>query len=442
MRPNAPTPWIVIGLLAACDRTPDVVPRAVAVLQRRAPADVAPSAADADTDEQRVPDGYCHPATVIATATGGAVIDACFDPQVNATDLLAQALDADGMAVGRRARLRRVAGNVLSLSATPLGDGARVAWIAHVGEGAERNDESADRGGGTRDLSVLSLDASFAPVGAPIAVNRSAASVRGNGRGWSRSRVEVAAGPEGSLVVLATDAEEVCPQGTMRCATWSVFSVAADGTSRRLRHDSTGTPSLEPQGLVRAGDDLVYLYGTDAVRNVLHPSLLRAPGAGVASLPAAMFDALTDWTTGALAWSEGALVALGEEHSPEAAQPRGVVRVTSPSRRSPTRPRPGDDPEVVRWPLVTERTWRCVGHHPVLRVAWRGGSIELDPTVAGTSMDLSRWVPRSLSGLAGRENRPTWNPPMAWVGRALVALDGHDQLHRWTCSREGAPPQE
>ncbi len=431
-------------MLAACERTPDAVPRAAALLPRRSPSDAQVVVVQPNADEQRVPDGYCHPATVVAMARGGAIVDACFDPQVNATDLLVQPLDADGMAVGRRARLRRVAGNVLSLSAASLGDGARVAWIAHVGEGAERNDESADRGGGTRDLSVLALDASLTPVGLPLAVNRGAANPRsnGNGRGWVRSRVEVAAGPDGTLVVLATDAEEACPQGTLRCATWSVFSVAPDGSSRRVRHDSTGTPSLEPQGLVRAGDDLVFLYGTDAVRNVLHTSLLRAPGAGVASLPAAMFDALTDWTTGALAWSDGALVAVGDERSPEAVQPRTVVRITSPSRRSPTRPRPSDDPDVVRWPFVTARTWRCDGRHPVLRVAWRGGAVELDPTAAGTSLDLARWVPRSLSGLAGRENHPTWTPPMAWVGRALVALDGHDQLHRWTCPRDGVAPQE
>lgn len=442
MRPR-PLTLLTALCLAACDRTPDVVPRAVAVLRRRVVADVPPAQADAGAEEPRVPDGYCHPVTVLATATGGAIIDACFDPQVNGTDLLAQRLDADGMTVGRRARVRRVAGNVLSLSAASVGDGVRIAWVAHVGEGAERNDESADRGGGTRDVSTLSLDASLAAVGVPVSVNRFAAAPRGEGgHGWSRSRVEVAAGPDGALVVLATDAGETCPQGPMRCATWSAFTVAADGTSRRLRHESTGTPSLEPQGLLRVGDDLLYVHGTDAVRNVLHTSLLRAPSGGVATLPAAMFDALSDWTAGTLAWTGSSLVAVGEERTPESADARPVVRVTASQGRSPTRPRPGDDPEVVRWPLVTERTWRCVGRHPVLRVAWRGGSIELDPTAPTTSMDLSRWVPRSLSGLPGRDNYPGWTPPMAWTGRALVAFDGRDQLHRWTCLRDGSPPVE
>lgn len=429
--------------LVACDRAPDVVPRAVAVLRRRASADVPPARADAGAEEPRTPDGYCHPATVIATGSGGAIFDACFDPQVNATDLLAQRIDADGMNVGRRARVRRVAGNVLSLSAAAAGDGVRVAWIAHVGEGAERNDESADRGGGTRDTSVLSLDAELAPAGAPVSVNRHEAPPRRDpGRGWPRSRVEVAAGADGALVVLATDAVEACPQGPMRCATWSVFSVAADGTSRRLRHESTGTPSLEPQGLLRVGDDLAYVHGTDSVRSVLHASLVPSPAGGVVTLPAAMFDPLTDWTTGTLAWTGTALVAVGEERTPDVAEARAAVRVTVSQGRSPTRPRPGDDPEAVRWPLVTERTWRCVRRHPVVRVAWRGGSIDLDPTATGASVNLSRVVPRSLSGLAGREGHPGWNPPMAWTGRALVALDGNDQLHRWTCPRDGAPPSE
>lgn len=442
MRARALIPLTI--LLAACDRAPDVVPRAVAVLRaRRADAAAATAVVDAGADEWRAPEGYCHPAVVVATASGGALFDACFDPQVSATDLLVQPLDADGMAVGRRVRLRRVVGNVLSLAATSVGEGARLAWVAHVGDGAERSDESADRGGGTRELAIQALDAALAPVGAPTVVNRAAGRARGDGaRGWARSRVEVAPGVDGALTVLATDAEEACPSGPSRCATWSVFSVSADGTSRRVRHESTSAPSLEPQGVVRVGDDLVYLHGTDAVRDVLHVYLLRGTGTAVSTLPAAMFDALSDWTDGSLAWTGSALVALGEERTPVAAESRPVVRVTSPQGRSPTRPRASDDPELVRWPVVTERSWRCVRRHPVLKVGWRGGSIELDPTAAGASIEWSRLVPRALSGLAGWEGFPTWRAPMAWVGRALVALDGPGQLHRWTCPRDGEAPVE
>jgi hypothetical protein len=78
----------------------------------------------------------------------------------------------------------------------------------------------------------------------------------------------------------------------------------------------------------------------------------------------------------------------------------------------------------------------------VLRVAWQGGSVDLDPTAPGASIDLSRWVPSSVAGMPAREGASRGFPPMAWMGRALLAIDGHDRLHRWTCARDGAVPTE
>ena len=41
-----------------------------------------------------------------------------------------------------------------------------------------------------------------------------------------------------------------------------------------------------------------------------------------------------------------------------------------------------------------------------------------------------------------QDDAPRWLPPMAWMGRALLAIDGHDRLRRWTCPRDGAVPTE
>jgi len=431
----------LIGLALSCRREATPARDRAAPLQRPT-RDLAPTVAT--DDDQRLPDGFCHPAVVVSTGRGGAILDACFDPQTNRTDLLGQRVDADSMAVGSRVRLRRIPGNVLSLSATSVGGALRVAWISHVGEGSERSDEFNDRGGGVRELAVLSLQPTLEGVGEPVQVNRHAVAPRSGSerRGWTRSRVELTPGPEASVLALATDADEPCPQGGQRCASWSVFSIDADGTSRRVRHEAAVSPMLEPQGLIRVGDDLAYLCGADAVRSTLYVHSLRTEGATISSLPTAAFDPLVDWTSASLAWTGSSVVALGEERSPEAAEPRRVVRVTSVDGPSPTRPRAGDDPDTVRWPVVTGLSWRCVRRHPVLRVAWQGGSIDLDPTAEGASIDLSRWVPAAVAGIPARAGAPHWHPPMAWMGRALLAIDGQDRLHRWTCPRSGGVPTE
>lgn len=440
MRPTLAATWIVAAL--SCRRAVD--PPAPA--DRASPAPPRAAAPADDVDDQGVPEGYCHPATVVGVGRGGAVIDACFDPQSNRTDLIGQRVDVDAMAVGSRARLLRVAGNVLSLAAVAADGEIRVAWIAHVGDGAERSDEFNDRGGGARVLTVATFTPALAAVGIPVEVSRHAAAVRRESepRGWGRSRVELAAGPGRTVLALATDADEACAGGNQRCATWSVFSVAADGTARRVRHESSASASVEPQGIIRVGDDLAYLRGADVGRSTLYVHSMSAgsPAGAASSMPAAMFDALPDWISGSLAWTGTAVVALGEERALDATEARAVIRVTSLSGPSPTRPRASDESEGVRWPLVTERSWRCLRRHPVLRVAWRGGAIDLDPTAPGASIDFSRWLPPAVAGIPARPGVARWYPPMAWTGRALLALDGLDHLRRWTCGRDGDPPSE
>lgn len=395
-------------------------------------------------DDQPVPDGYCHPATVISTGRGGAIIDACFDPQTNQTDLIGQRVDADAMTVGSRVRLRRIPGNVVSLAGAMVDGAPRVAWIAHVGDGAERSDEFTDRGRGHREVAVQTLSPTLALAGAPIHVHRYGVAPRADSerRGWARSRVELAAGPEHAVLLLTTDAEEPCPGGRQRCASWSVFSVEADGTARRVRHEAGAAASFEPQSLIRVGDELAYVRGADAVRSTLYVHSVHLGSSGVSTMPSAMFDPLPNWLSGSIAWTGSAIVTLGEERAIDEGAARLAIRVTSLSGPTPTRPRPSDEPDTVRWPLVTERSWRCVRRHPVLRIAWRGGAVELDPTTPGASFELSRWLAPSVAGIPVRVGAPRWLPPMAWTGRALLAIDGFDRLRRWTCPRDGAPPTE
>ncbi|MDB4927978.1 MAG: hypothetical protein JWM10_462 [Myxococcaceae bacterium] len=440
MRLRLAAPLTLLALAPSCRRAVAPTPEPSSP-SPRSPVATRPPAVE---DEQPLPEGYCHPATVIALGRGGAVLEACFDPQSNRTDLVGQRVDADAMTVGSRTRLLRIPGNVLSLSAVVAEGSLRVAWVSQVGEGAERSDEFNDRGGGVRVLAVAAFTPALAPVGVPVEVNRYAVAPRrdSEARGWTRSRVELAAGPEASVLALATDGDEPCAGSARSCATWSVFSVAADGSSRRVRHESSASPSAEPQGLVRVGDDLAYVRGADVGRSTLFVHSLSAGSGRVSSTPAAMFDALPDWFSGSLAWTGTALVALGEERPLDAAEARSVVRVTPTDGPSPTRPRATDEGDVVRWPLVTERSWRCVRRHPVLRVAWHGGAVELDPTAPGASIDLSRWLPPAVAGIPARAGVARWYPPMAWTGRALLALDGHDHLRRWTCGRDGDPPTE
>jgi hypothetical protein len=434
----------VFALSLACrrdaPRTPgaDPAPRGNTAVE-------APRTGAADSEEEHaLPDGYCHPATVISTGRGGVIIDACFDPQTNQTDLIGQRVDADAMAVGARVPLRRIPGNVVSLAAAMVDGSPRVAWVAHVGDGAERSDEFTDRGRGQREVAVQTLSPTLALVGEPIHVHRYGVAARAEPerQGWARSRVELATGPEHAVLLLTTDAEEPCPGGRQRCASWSVFSVGADGTARRVRHEASASASFEPQSLIRVGDELSYVRGADAVRSTLYVHSVHLGNSGVSTMPSAMFDPLPNWLSGSIAWTGSAIVTLGEERPIDQGVARLAIRVTSLSGPPPTRPRPSDEPDTVRWPLVTERTWRCVRRHPVLRIAWRGGAVELDPTTPGASFDLSRWLAPSVAGIPLRVGAPRWLPPMAWTGRALLAIDGFDRLRRWTCPRDGDPPTE
>ncbi len=389
-------------------------------------------------DEARLPDGHCHPAALVPTGEGGLLLDACFDPPFVRTDVLAQRLDRTGAAVGPRLRLARVEGTVLSLAATTHGERLEVAWLAHRGAGAAQSDDRSDVGGGDRELSLLSVATNLQGPHAVIAVARHPSPrLAESARGWPRAHAEVAVLADGTRVVLATDAEERCPQGAQSCASWSLFAVSPTGAVRRLHHDSTATPAVEPHALRVVGDDVLYLRGSDAARSVTYVHVV-VPGGGPASLPAPASEPLIDWSSGTLVATNAALVALGEERSLDAAEARTVVRVTPCRGHGGTHPRAAEDLEAVRWPVVTSRTWRCVHQRPLMRVQWRGGSIDLDLTAGSDTLDLGAVVPPALSGLAERHDAPGWTPPMAWVGEALVALDGHDSLQRWRCAREGA----
>lgn len=374
----------------------------------------------------------------------------CYDPVLREGEVFAWLYDADALPVRAPSRLATTRGAAVSLSVSASDDAVWVGWITHEGEGSDRADGVTDRGHGSRVVTVLRASADLATAGAPTTLSRFTLpdAATGEGRWWPRASISVGADAEGALAVY-TDAMGVCtrdPDGRplprpIPCATWTESRVTPAEPARRLRHEVTRAPSMEPRSLVRAGDGWVYLRGSDFVRSTLAP-VESVPQGRASALPQSFRAPLVDWSAGDLAFTGDALVALGTEHALDGRPPRAVVRALSLTGRdlTPRRVGRGDSPD--RWPAPTAVTFVCAGDRPVVRLRWGSRGADLDPGAAGASFDLGRFVDPAALSMRPPRATPPWRPELAWAGNALLAITPEGAVRRYRCVSRRLTPME
>lgn len=240
-------------------------------------------------------------------------------------------------------------------------------------------------------------------------------------RPWERPTVEVRGLALGGAVAVSTGPSQTCvhEEGTDHasrepCPGWSTHSLRVDGAHES---DTEGllAASQPPWGLTRTSTGVVALVGDDHIANKTH---LRV----IAGLPSPGEGTYFHARDARLAFDGARLVMVagGELYDDETSRTRiiGWGEGLSPPR---------DDGMWESQPPVTAHTLRCVEGRPVVRYAWRGGAVDLDPGRAGACFDLADHLP------AGALHERF--PALAWTGRVVVGVDPeHGTLHRWRCA--------
>ncbi|MEZ4407388.1 MAG: hypothetical protein R3A52_13070 [Polyangiales bacterium] len=435
--------WLTSSLLS-CRRAPPAPAPHVAA--RDAAVDVGVDVGPATVEP---PDALCVPA-VAAPRPGGAVVAwSCYDPVLREGEVFAWLYDADALPVRAPSRVATTRGAAVSLSVSASADAVWVGWITHEGEGSDRADGVTDRGHGSRVVTVLRASADLATVDVPTTLSRFTLpdAATGEGRWWPRASIVVGADAEGALAVY-TDAMGACtrdPDGRplprpIPCATWTESRVSPTEPTRRLRHEVTRAPSMEPRSLVRAGGGWLYLRGSDFVRSTLTP-IESVPQGRASALPQSFRAPLVDWSAGDLAFTGDALVALGTERSLDGRPPRAVVRALAHRPRPHPAPRFGRGDALDQLARAHRGHLACASDRPVVRVRWGSRGVDLDPGAAArpSTSAASSTPPRSMRPPRAT---PRGGLELAWAGNALLAITSEGAVRRYRCVDRRPTPME
>lgn len=373
----------------------------------------------------------------------------CFDPVLAKTEVFAWRFDHDARPIENPVRVAQPRGAVVSIAAAVSTTTVWLGWITHEGDGADRADGYRDHGQGTRSVSVVSATADLGESHGVTELSRFelADAETGEGRWWPRAAISLGADVNGAIAVF-TDAMETCTQDpdgqaldrAVPCASWTEVSLTLDGPPEKLHHSRSRTPSVEPGSLVRANLGWVYARGSDYIRPTIAVHEVLPPGRAPL-VPQAFRLPLIDWTDARLAYTGTALIGIGTDHPLDGRPSFTALRTVSASGQ--TLPRYVSTPSIgtpagtsrAEWPRLLRTTLTCVSSppHPVVRLATRNHTVTLDPTLPDASLDLGAFVTPAMLSLEAPPTNPSWRPPLAWAGNALLALSPHGVPVRFVC---------
>lgn len=286
-----------------------------------------------------------------------------------------------------------------------------VAWTTSPG-----NREDFGPVVGEQRVYALVVDADLDRASRPIALSRFRA--RPVPRPWEPSSVQIRGLPGGGAVATSAGPSRTC--GRAPCPGWSTHTLRPDGT-HRTRTEGLLDGARLPWALTHTPGGIVGLVASGPDGQTTHLRSVAGPrSAGEGTYPG---------TSGASLAFDGARLLM--------------IAGDAPERSVPSQPRvaawggtTGDAPAQGAWeryPRVTAHTLRCVSGRPVVRYAWQGGYVDLDPGRAGASFDLLAHLPDSAFRV--RDGART-GIVVTWTGRVIVGVDqtgGH--LNRWSCDR-------
>lgn len=269
---------------------------------------------------------------------------------------------------------------------------------------------------GEQRVYALVVDADLARASRPITLSRFRA--RPVPRPWQPSSVQIRGMPDGGAVATSAGPSRTCARAP--CPGWSTHTVRPDGTHRTHTEGLLDGARL-PWALTHTQDGVVGLVAsgpdgrTTHLRSVVGP---RSAGEGTYL-----------GTSGAsLAFDGARLVMIAGDVTERSVGSQ--LRVVAWGGTT------GDAPAQGAWEhssRVTAHTLRCVRGRPVVRYAWQGGYVDLDPGRAGTNFDLLAHLP---DGAFRMRDGAGAGIVVSWTGRVVVGVDqtgGH--LNRWSCDR-------
>lgn len=400
-RPSPATPDVHIVSPVGASTAPDAGGAAALSLAPTAPAD--PSAA------------VTGPLDVVA-APDGAVVVYVVSMGGRRADIVARRVDVDGRWSGAPRRLRATTGPVTALDADLYQGRLWVAWIANPG-----GDPAVDGVNGEQLVVALTADATLANASRPVTLMDYRA--RPVGRPWERPAVEVRGTALGAVAV-STGPSQTCVHeaGTDHasrepCPGWTTHTIRVDG-AHESETEGLLAASQPPWGLTRTTTGVVGLVADDHVATKTH---LRA----IAGMPSAGEGTYLHAVNARLAFDGARLLMVASDEGGG----DGPQRTRALGWGEGLRASQGDG-SWESLPPVTAHSLRCVEGRPVVRYAWGGNTVELDPAAPGACFELAAHLPEGAL--------PERYPALAWAGRAVVGVDPeHGTLHRWRCEGRG-----
>lgn len=441
-RIGAPAALALAGLLAGCRPPPTAADGGAAADDRTVPNDVragwprahAPRALrDAATDARNylldgsvtaeragvTPGGGGGVVRMVRTRTGAAVVWSTAG--AGGSEVLAQAVDADGVATGAPRVLRAVPGRVEALDVDARHGLLWVAFASSMGTLGRWQLRRTGAFVATDDLATARGPVIFEDLRVwPIE------------RRWREVFAEVRAGDDGTAAVLLASDNTACPTGGVAggralwvdCAGWKWFRISSRPRVLTDGHGGAMRPEYAPGGLTRVRQGWTFARGAaeglgDASRVVFDPI-----HAGLQTrVLAAMTETVSLCESPRVAWTGEAWVATCRP-AESLREPEGTlwVRAVRADGTALT-------PARAMTARLAGEVLRCHLGRPMVELRWEGGVLRIDPAHPDASLRLEAWNAGGVfDGLAA----------VVWAGRVLVGVSGSTgALRRWRCDPAG-----
>lgn len=355
---------------------------------------------------------------LVAALGGGAVL--VYNFVGGGSFIGARLLDADGRYVEQPRVLHTLTEPITAIAADLSEGRLWVTWTTTPG-----NIDDPTPVLGEQRVYALVADADLTRASRAILLARYRA--QPSPRPWEYSSLAIRGLPNGGAVATSAGPSQSC--GGVRCLGWSVHTLRPDGT-HRTRTEGLPDGARLPWALTRTRTGVVGLVASGPNGRTTHLRTLFGPRSEAeGNYPGA---------TAALLAFDGArlLMVASDADDPSLDQLPRVVAWDDTTRGAPL---------AGRWaqhPRLTAHALRCVGRRAVVRYEWPGDSMDLDPALAGASVNLIEHLPAGARHPSEASDRaPDLPPPpntgaAAWTGRVVVRVaHNYGHLERWRCER-------